>query len=120
MAGGAVCFYTATLAPDISTTSLSTSRTLFALPVPTGVKMGVDIRTSYSASATVIVASPDEPDTAPAFSTGPLFDGYANGAFLANRISGIITDTSAQIAARASGAGTALYGSLVSYTDFRR
>lgn len=130
--GGGLIINLDTPVLDINTTTLGTAQTLFALgSVPTGVRMSplYEVNTPTNSSS-VILRSGDEVNVAPSafaatgFITAPGADlmastGTTDVAPIA-RDGALITDTSAQIGARANAASTALYLVIRGYKDFRR
>lgn len=118
--GGLVC-YLSTQLLDVSTTSLGTSRTLYTLTVPSGIKVQPLIRQmTTTAGAKVLISSPDETDVAPGtYSTVPQYD--SDGTSLATFDTPFLTtNTSGQIGARAAVASSALYVTNRGFRDFRR
>lgn len=102
-------FYWGTQVQDANTTTLGSTATLFALTVPTGVKVKPIIRAmSNSSTQAIILTSPDETDVAPSggYSTTPGYDLYSGGGDSRAFTPDLWTDTSAQIRARAQGAST--------------
>ena len=130
VSGGAVRVFLLAQTLDISTTVQGTTRILYTLPVPTGVKMEVMGRSSSVFNGTansVIFQSPDETDVAPTaytsygWSIAPGYDADQNSywpALYPNWRK--LTNTSAQIAARGSTANITLYWVTIEYTDARR
>ena len=135
--GGGLTYFLNTQVLDISTTSLSTSRTSFTLAsVPTGIRVQPHIRLNTETNvinASILVTSLDETDVAPtgytgsaAYTAAPGYDmqvtsGAATqykGGLLSSMF--LLTNTSAQISARSDAASTKLYGVTRGWTDFRR
>jgi hypothetical protein len=123
--GGSVVSWLATATLDISTTTLGTSRTAYALNVPTGIKVHPILRFNMTfISASIILTSGDETDIAPptygtSFTTAPGFDVIpANNNPVANTY--LTTDTSGQIGARATTTSVSLYAVTRGWKDFRR
>ncbi len=120
--GGAARIYWQGRFQDVSVTNLGTSSVLYALSVPTGVKVRPIISAAVTNNSNVILTSPDEADQAPAsaFGTAPGYD--LNGA--ANQtnafIDGLFTNTSGQLRARANGASTPFYIYTRGWIDPRR
>lgn len=127
--GGAIVYMLSTQILDINVSNLiSASRTLFALTVPSGIKL----KPLYRANTTttnvgILFMSPDETDVAAgsvSWSTAPGSDMYAAAGPAGvswPRDGLLITNTSAQIAARGS-TGTTTNLSFVTrgFEDFRR
>jgi len=130
--GGSLLFWLATQVLDISVTNLGSTRTLYTLTVPGGIKVQPIYRASSGlTAATIIFTSGDETDVAPAASVGP--GGFAlvpgcdlnptasGGIDLYVNASGVITtNTSGQIGARASTTAIDLYWVTRGWKDFRR
>jgi hypothetical protein len=119
VSGGALVCYLGTPVLDVNTT-LSTSRTLTTLSIPTDIKVKPIARfTGATSGMFVTLTSPDEPDGgAPSNTALPLFDGGNDGASVAGIVDAI-SNTSGQIYIRSSSANT---GRLVTrgWEDFRR
>lgn len=121
--GGSTLNWLATQTQDVSVVNLSTSRTLYTLNVPGGVKVQPLIRASSTSGAYVILTSPDETDVAPAtsYTAAPQFD-LQNTVSVANTLvpkTILTTNTSAQIGARASAGSTSLDITTAGWIDFR-
>lgn len=123
-AGGCTINWLATQTMDVNVVNLSTSRTLYVLNVPGGVKVQPLIRAASTTGAYVIITSGDETDVAPAtaYTTAPMFD-LQNTVSVANTLvprTLFTTDTSAQIGARASAGSTSFNVVTSGWIDFRR
>lgn len=121
-AGGALTYYLATQVQNVSVTNLTTSRSLYALSVPSGLKVQPLIRAASGTSgALVLVESPDETDIAPTSnaSSAPGNDLAGSGV---SQSPGFIltTNTSAEVAARSSVSSTTFYIITRGWIDFRR
>lgn len=117
IAGGAYIAFLATLVQDINASGPGTaSRTLYALSVPLGIKVEAQGRGLVSGSGDIILTSPDEPDTAASGFIIDLSSGGFGAGFGGKRL---ITNTSAQIGARAS-ASLTFYFSTAGWIDNRR
>lgn len=129
--GGGMLFYLTTQILDISSSSVGTTRTLFTVTTPDGIRTELLFRTIHNTNASsIIFTSGDETDVAPSaanvagFTAAPGFDlCYYNGSTntpvpIANAM--LTTNTSAQIGARADGASRNLYLVTRGYKDFRR
>lgn len=121
--GGAMKFFLTSEIVDVSVTNLGTSRTLYSLTVPSGTGLQVEpiMRATTTSSATTIITSPDEVDVAPLLDSTHSYDiantsGGTGGVYM----SGLLTDTSGRIGARASTTGVALYVFNHGFVDFRR
>jgi len=118
-------FFLDTTALGVETTTLSTSRVLFAMaPVPVGMPLEVLIRGSFqqaSAGTMVIVTSPSETDAAPSFSAAPLYSGrlLVAGSTQQLALDRVWTDASAQVAARSTAASTTLRLNVIGWIDRR-
>jgi hypothetical protein len=127
--GGAVLYWLTTQTLDISVTNLgNSSRTLYTLNVPTGIKVDVKYRTQTpTGSQQVILTSGDETDVAPfassSMSTAPGWD-IANGAGTTSvNTKGdgeLTTNTSGQVGARSTTTGVTLYWVTRGWVDWRR
>ncbi|MGD0564552.1 MAG: hypothetical protein ABSA66_15855 [Roseiarcus sp.] len=129
--GGYQCLLS-TIPLDINAaSSTSSSRTLYALSVPTGPKMqwlGRFNAQGGANGATYILSSPDEPDVAPvtpASPGSPFFDLAAqstvSAAGLMHAERSLLTNTSAQLGVRSSSsANGTLYLVTTGWIDFRR
>lgn len=131
--GGGMIFYLATQIQDVNT-SISTSRSLFAVTAPLGIKNGLIYRFSSETDGLVILTSPDETDIAPnagggyngGFTGVPGFDtssnsGFSGGITFSVKSDGMLTtNTSAQFGARASNASTGIHFVTRGWKDFRR
>lgn len=109
-------FLLATPPLDINN-AISTSRSLIALTVPSGLAVPAMIR-AVNAGATygVVIQSPAETDAAPSSSATPLYTLSING----DAATVIVrTDTSRQVALRASGASSTVRGVTLGWTDAR-
>lgn len=114
--GGAQLFYLISPPTDVSATTPA-SATLYALSVPTGLKVRPITHSSGDAvGSAVIITSPDETDTAPSSSIadlGQASGGSQNQAF-------ITTNTSGQIRLRATSTSGTTYVTTRGWVDFRR
>lgn len=130
--GGPIINWLVTQVRDINVTNLGTSKTLFALSLPTGIQLQPIFRaTGAGASAGgVILTSPsDESDVAPgtfastnAWTVNPGYD-IATGSSSPYPIIGsnqLLTNTSAQIGARATTTSIGLTWVTRGWIDFRR
>lgn len=107
---------------DISTSSLGNTKSLFTLasvPYGTGLRMKVGMRMATSSANYIDVFSPDEPTPSPG--------DYPNGFDMVDKSGGtestsieLLTNTSAQIAAIASGTSIPMTGYTKWFEDFRR
>lgn len=133
--GGSLTAYLTTQLLDVSTAVLGTSRTLYTLTVPTGIIVQPFVRftTTAGANNAVLITSPNETDVAPTIAGGSISFGSAPGYDVAyqtnaNSVSStsaytsgiLLTNTSGQIGARASGINTSLFGVTRGFKDFRR
>lgn len=134
--GGSIIFYLTTQLLDVNSTSLgSSSRTLFSLTVPNGIKVGVLYRSNGgqdgSSQISTLLMSADETDVAPTdgtfwWATVPgadlKYSGPGTGTVASPSRDGLLTtNTSGQIGARAlSGTGNALYLVTRGWKDYRR
>lgn len=119
--GGAVLNYLTTQIQDIAVTSLvATSRTLFALSVPTGIKVQPIIRVASNSGSPILITSPDESDVAAPGSgaTVPAWDVLNTNGETASVF--VTTNTSGQIAARGQTGTSTFYGNTRGWVDFRR
>jgi hypothetical protein len=120
--GGAVICYLTTQVQDISTSALTTSRTLFTLNVPSGIRVEPKMRIVSSTNAVLVLfTSPDETDVAPSNAlSAPQFD-IQGGSTSASVFTGTLTtNTSGQIGARSNTSSTALGGTTRGWKDWRR
>jgi hypothetical protein len=122
--GGGLMLYWSTLIQDVNVSNLTTSRTLYNLTVPTGIKVRPKVRIQTTSGGTdeVLVVSPDEPTTIPntSFSTSPGFMLLTFGGNMA-AVNDLITNTAGQLAAISSSVGgipLAIYNS--GFIDERR
>lgn len=122
--GGGLDFQWSVPLLDINTTTLSTTRVLTTLTVPTAFATTVSMRisaTNSGSSSAITVSCPDETDAAPSVTASPGCDLLAlsggNGVSTAKIVR---TSTSGQVASRASAANTALYGVTIGFTWSRR
>lgn len=123
--GGGMLCYNATQTMDANDAALGTSRTLYAMNVPTGFKVE-HIGTAFLATSStnvVLVSSPDETDVAPAAYSGtpsaPLWT-MSNQTFDPTMPCITLTNTSGQIGARSSTTGTQFSMVTRGFKDFRR
>ena len=97
---------------DISTSTLTTSRSLFALSVPPGVNVEANLygTIANAGNAIVWVGPPSATDAAPSLTATPgvlVYTGIANGIQI-GWSTDIVVNTSQQIAARSDSSGTTL------------
>lgn len=108
---------------DVDTTSLSTTKTNYALSgVPSGLVVLAKINAGVTAAAirNVYISNPNFTDLAPSTSALPLASITSDGsAAIFNSILSVYTDTSAQISARSNGASTTFRVSVIGWTDPR-
>ena len=108
---------------DVAVANLSTSPTLFALTVPTGVKVNALFRAYGNATggANILLNSPDESAVAVASPAGNvnLFGAQVSGGVVAGGQFNLRTDTSGRIQAVSSGAGTSLDIATYGWVDRR-
>lgn len=125
--GGAIINWLTTQTFDVNVANLGTSRTLYTLNVPTGIKVQPLHRFCGANVAGIILTSPDETDVAPTISGGqftsvPGSDWMETAGFSSPAGGGQIltTNTSGQIGARAT--TTSVIFNLVTrgWIDFRR
>lgn len=123
--GGGIWAYLATQTLDANDPALGTSRSLYVMNVPTGIKVE-HLGTAFVAIAstnTAIFTSPDETDVVPASygatPSAPLWT-MQNGSFLYTIPTSILTNTSGQIGARSTAAGTQFSMVTRGFKDFRR
>lgn len=105
--GGGIRMQHTTPTLEVDSTALTTSRLLSALPsAPLGIKAKVSIRISLgdAGGAVVIVQSPDEADAAPSGSAAPGYTANIAAGVGIGATVDVLTNTSGQIAARASAA----------------
>jgi hypothetical protein len=106
---------------DINTSTLSTTATLFALTVPSGVNVTALLRINAGNAGggiAVLFSSPSESDQAP--STSGLSDISTSGAGVrASADLQIITDTSRQVRGRSTNSSTLVNGFTYGWIDFR-
>lgn len=123
--GGATINWLATQVLDINTSSLSTSRTLFTMSVPTGLQFQILGRSNTNSANYVLLTSPDETDVAPTTNdnysaAAPGYDVSRAGASVSTSLQPILmTNTSGQIGARANAASTLLVFVTRGWIDFR-
>ena len=123
--GGSLLAYLATQTEDIASNPGTSSRTLYTLNVPQGVRVAPLVRAqSLAASASFILTSPDETDVAPpsnGASTVPLADVTTAGSgFSGTTYTGqLTTNTSGQIGVRGS-TTLSFYLTTRGWIDFRR
>lgn len=118
-------FYWATPTVDLNTSTLGTTAALETLNVPPGVKVQpICSVTMSNASNSVLLTSPDQTDTAPTtanpMTTQPgasLIEGASITGVTNTACPYLLTNTSQQIRARASAAGTTLSIILSGYVD---
>lgn len=107
---------------DVSALALSTARSTLTLKVPTGLVLRAICRVVNSGASGTLVAIQDldETDAAPSSTAAPLADAVVapSTGLLAGRVEAF-TNTSAQIAARASAAGNTFYLSTLGWVDTR-
>lgn len=105
---------------DVDTSTLSTAKTNYTLSgVPSGLVLEVlaNIRISHASSALVYVTNPNFTDLSPQATALPLATGI--GATVIQTQGKLITDTSAQISARASASSTTFRVSVLGWVDPR-
>lgn len=127
--GGATINWLATQVIDINAFQ-GTSRTLYVLTVPTGIKMEPIVRCKAgTTSSYIILTSGDETDVAPTATGDIVFNsapGHDTGFNSANIETGssvtplLTTNTSGQIGARANGASVGIWVVTRGFKDFRR
>ena len=118
--GGALTFYLASPPTDVSTSTLGTSRTLFTLTVPSGIKVAALMRLNTGSNAETVVTSPDEADIAPSNSPPQIFDVDAVAGATAGIFASRTTNTSGQVGARATTTSVSFYIVTTGFKDFRR
>lgn len=115
-------FMLATPSLDVTALALSTARSTLTLKVPTGRSLRAICRFSNSGSSgtLVVLQSLDETDAAPSATAAPLADAIVapSTGLLAGRVE-VFTNTSGQIAARASASGNTFYLSTLGWVDTR-
>lgn len=128
--GGSIFYWYNVEPVDISVTNLGSSYTQYALSVPGGIRVQPFYRINMPTNGRgVILYAGDEGASAPpayadaGWTASPGYDlGYSSGT--TNNVNPkseiLITDTSRQIAAYATGASTALYMVTRGFKDFRR
>lgn len=106
---------------DINTTTLSTTRTNYTIPVPpdyTHMAILDAVYANGAANTSVYMSNPNLTDSAPSTTTAPLAQMYVTtGNVLTAPGLNIPTDTSSQISARADQASTTLRVSVRGYID---
>jgi len=121
--GGAQLFYLTTQVLDVNTSALGTSRTLYTLSVPAGIKVEPLIRALGNTTTAffIVLTSPDETDVAPAtvFSNVPGQDLSSNNGGPVSTLF-LTTNTSGQIGARANTTSISLAITTRGWIDFRR
>ena len=96
-------------------TTIGTSRTLQALTVPAGLAVEALIRATTNSAQSILVQPPFEADAAPSATASPLFSAYTSQtATIAVR-----TNTSRQVALRATASSTAIYIATRGWIDRR-
>jgi hypothetical protein len=121
--GGSIISWLGTQVLDITTAALNTTRVLYPLTVPTGIKVHPIVRANIANNVGVILTSGDETDVAPGtyaatWTTVPGFDlAVGSNSMVASTY--LTTDTSGQIGARATGVAS-LYLVTCGWKDFRR
>ena len=129
--GGAYDAWLTTQVLDISSSTTTTSsRTLYTLTVPTGIKVRPEFRANGSSSSTsigLIITSGDETDVAPVvaagqtWTSGPGSDStMASAGSFVSLFSGVTTNTSGQIGVRSNNASMGIYWVTRGFKDFRR
>jgi len=114
--GGSYIAFLATPILDLNAVSPgNVARTLYAMSVPTGLKVQWQGRGAGGASPVFVLTSPDEPDFAVSTTAAPLADAQVYGLLAFHAL---ITDTSARIGARSS-TGT-IYLATNGWIDARR
>jgi hypothetical protein len=135
ISGGAVLYWLATQILDISVTNQSTTKVLYTLSAPAGIKVQPLYRAnSATNSQAIILTSGDETDIAPTTGTQPgewitvpgadfitpSASGFSGGGASFPRDGLLTTNTSGQIGARASASSTSFYWVTRGWIDFRR
>lgn len=118
--GGAILALKGTTALDVSVSNLGATAVLYALAIPSGIKVQPLFRAIGSTvSSDILITSPYSPDEAVSSGAAPLVDTRAtsDGLFSSQFT---LSNTSAQIRARAGDAGTSLRLSVYGWIDFRR
>jgi len=101
--------------PLDAATTIGTSRTLQALTVPAGLAVEALIRATTNSAQSILVQPPFEADAAPSATASPLFSAYTSQtATIAVR-----TNTSRQVALRATASSTAIYIATRGWIDRR-
>lgn len=120
VAGGSVQAWLTTPVLDINGLTPTTTRTLYALSTPTGVKNTWTGRFTPpgAASGACNLVSPDEPDLAPSPTTNAGADVSAGSVELAFHMP--LTDASAHLGVRCATAGSSMNLSTAGWVDFRR
>lgn len=119
--GGAVQNYLGTTVLDVNVSNLGTTRTLYTLSVPTGIKLRPLIRpVAGSNPGFITVTSPDEPDSAPTNTGNPLYDTGNTGSDAPGVAADVLTNTSGQVYARADAASRTFRIVTRGWIDFRR
>lgn len=121
--GGTVLNWLGTQLLDVNVTNLGTSRTLYTLTVPIGIKLQPIIRGTSQNTGQVILTSGDETDVAPASSATavPLYDwSFALSNSELEAFLFVTTNTSGQIGARCSTTSGSLNIVTRGWKDFRR
>jgi hypothetical protein len=121
--GGSYLAYLTAPQTDASAVSPgTTSRTLYSLSVPTGLKVEWQGRAIYYASYSVLFTSPDEADIAPAaYNINPGNDNtWASGTVTWMNKRKLITNTSGQLGIRVATASANLFIYTTGWVDFRR
>jgi hypothetical protein len=106
---------------DVNTSGLTTSRSLYSMSVPPGVKVNVLFSAAVAAAASVPLVyftSPDQADVAASFATGAHLSTPAAGVDAAGQFN-IRSNTSQQIGARSSNASTAFSAVTAGWVDTR-
>ena len=122
--GGGLVYYLTTEVLDVNVSNLSTSRTLYTLTVPSGIKVEPFFRFAGTTNpSAVLITSPEQSDVAPGSSSSvPLQDAWNDvGQLYARAKNGyVVTDTSGRIGARSSNASTTFHLVTFGWCDFRR
>ncbi len=108
---------------DVNVSNLGTTAVLYTIKTPLGVKTIalVNIILDSASAANVYVSSPDVNDEAPSFTAAPLVTALMNtaGQEQAMGVVHVLTNTSSQVRARASGASTIFKLATLGWVDRR-
>lgn len=119
--GGLMSYFSTAGSLDVNVSNLGTTRTLYTLSVPSGVKVLPMIRCRDGGPnpSVISITSPDEADAAPNPSTAPLADAFNHGDTQQGTAVNVLTNTSAQVYARSDTANTTLFLYTRGWIDFR-